>query len=92
MQPSVIAFLKSGTPSEQLHGCLKKLEDELSLPNTKYLIPSSTSLSLVDVAVWTILYLLMAPENSSEITEGMMGTCTYIIVILVHNNYFCSIA
>jgi hypothetical protein len=73
IQPSVIAFLKSGSPSEQLHACLKKLEDELSLPNTKYLIPSSTSLSLVDIAVWATLYLLMAPENSSEVIEGMVA-------------------
>lgn len=93
MQPSVIAFLKCGTPSEQLHGCLKKLEDELSLPNTKYLIPSSTSLSLVDIAVWATLYLLMTPENSSEITEGIIVKCiTHIILlcinILVSNNYY----
>ena len=69
MQPSVLTFLKSGSPSEELHAHLKKLEDQLSLPNTKYLIPSSTSLSLVDVAIWATLYVLLAPENAA--VEGM---------------------
>ena len=77
MQPSVITFLKSGSPSEELHACLKKLEDQLSLPNTKYLMPSSTSLSLVDVAVWATLYVLLAPENAA--VEGMT------VIIANHN-------
>lgn len=87
MQSSVIASLKSGSPSEELHACLKKLEDQLSLPNTKYLIPSSTSLSLVDIAVWATLYLLMAPENSSETAEGRYNNSSPIIILIIKLTY-----
>ena len=70
MQPSVANFVTSGSFSDQLQGCLKKLEDHISFGNMKYLINGCTALSLVDIAVWATLYVLLAPESSIA-SEGI---------------------
>ena len=72
------AFLKSGSPPEDLHACLKKVDEQLSVNTTDNLLQGSSTVSLVDISVWATLYVMLAPENTTG-SGGMVQSADNVI-------------
>ena len=75
---SVMTTLTSGSASDGLLVCLSRLESHLATCDGQGLV--NNQLSLADVAIWSTLYLLLAPEASD--TAGMYVHVMYVEIVI----------